>query len=131
MRPVVLLGEEQPALRRRYRDFLRAHGCEVLEAEDTAQLVRLARECAPTHVVLDPDLGEGQGHDAVLALLDLGLRSEIIFNTSRPCHLEDDFSSWIADAYVVRSSDVAGWGEALLPHLKSQALQAQALGGAQ
>lgn len=96
----------------------------MVEAEDTAQLVRLAREKAPTHIVLDPDLGEGQGHDAVLALLDLGLKCEIIFNTSRPCHLEDDFSSWVADAYVVRSSDVAGWGESLLPHLRPQAARA-------
>ncbi len=114
---MVLLAEEQPALRQRYGEFLRGQGFDVLEAADGEALVKMAREHRPSSIVLDPDIGEGQGRKAALALLDMGLNAEIIFNTSRPCRIEDDFSSWIADAYVVRTTDVASWGCSLLPHL--------------
>lgn len=126
MRPVVLLAEEQPLLRQRYAEYLRGQGYDVLEAADHVSVVEMARKHRPSSIVLDPDIGEGQGRRAVLALLDLGLNADIIFNTSRPCCIEDDFSSWIADAYVVRTTDVSSWGRALARHLPSSAQTARA-----
>lgn len=119
MTPAVLIGEAQPELRQRYAAYLREQGYEVWAAADASELLSMAKAHRPGAIVLDPEIDEGQGLCAVLALLDAGLRVSVIFNTSRPRSLETDFSSWVADAYTVRTPDIQHWGESVLAHLEN------------
>jgi len=113
MIPIVLVVEEQPALRRSYERFLRAEGYRVLAAPPTEEALRLVRENPPDLIVVDPTAGAGLGR----VIADEALRADptvrLVFNTSDPMELELDFSSWMADAFTRRSPRPAEMGEAV------------------
>ncbi len=113
MTPVVLVVEEQPALRTTYARFLRDEGYRVVAAAPSAEALRLLHDSAPDLVVLDPDGGGGQGRRIAAEALRLDPSVCLVFNTSDPRHLEMDFSSWLADAYVVRSTRISEIGDAV------------------
>ena len=106
--PRILVIEEHPALRNSYEQALRSEGYEVLSAATPHGLVELARQACPDCVVLDPDSEGGDGMRAALHLLDEGLLTSLVFNTSRPYSMESDFTTWVADAYAVRAKGVEG-----------------------
>ncbi len=106
MGPRILLIEEHSVLRNGYEQALRDQGYEVLSAASTRGLIDLARQTCPDCVVLDPDSESGRGMDAALRLLEEGLLTSLVFNTSRPYSMESDFTTWVADAYAVRSQGV-------------------------
>ena len=115
MNPLVLVVEEQPALRARYEQFLRDEGYEVVTAATAEGLLSLAQELSPKAVVLDPDAGGGEGMEAALQLLEVGLPTLLVFNTS-----QTDFSTWVADAYTVRTHGVGELGRTLRQLLKPE-----------
>ena len=106
--PRILVVEEHPVLRSGYERALRDEGYEVVSAGTTRGLVELARQCCPDCVVIDPDSDGGNGMTAALRLLEEGLLASLVFNTSRPYSMESDFTTWVADAYAVRSQGVEG-----------------------
>lgn len=117
MTPIVLVVEEQPALRRSYERLLREEGYCVLAAPPTEEALRLVRENPPDLIVVDPSAGAGLGR----RIADEALRADptvrLVFNTSDPMELERDFSSWMADAFTRRSprpGEVGGAVRALL-----------------
>jgi DNA-binding response OmpR family regulator len=120
MNPLVLVVEEQPALRARYEQFLRDEGYEVVTAATAEGLLSLARELSPRAVVLDPDAGGGKGMEAALKLLEVGLPTSLVFNTSHPYSMETDFSTWVADAYAVRTHGVGELGRTLRRLIKPE-----------
>jgi len=111
MTPIVLVVEEQPALRRSYERFLREEGYQVLAAPPTEEALRLVRENPPDLIVVDPTAGAGLGR----IIADEALRADpsvrLIFNTCDPMEL--DFSSWVADAFTRRSPRPGEVGEAV------------------
>jgi two-component system KDP operon response regulator KdpE len=62
-RPLVLVVEDEPQMRRLLRATLSAHGYRVLEAETAAEGIRLATSHNPTLVLLDLGLPDGDGFD--------------------------------------------------------------------
>ena len=125
MYPRVLVVEEQPALRERYAEFLHDEGYDVVTTSAVDEVLSLARKLEPRVVVLDPDAGSGRGMQAALDLLELNLSLYLVFNTSHPFSMETDFSTWVADAYAVRSHGVRELSQTLRHLLaKEQALSA-------
>jgi len=106
MGPRILVIEEHPVLRNGYEQALHDQGYEVLTAASTQGLIEMARQACPDCVVLDPDSEGGSGMAAALRLLEEGLLTSLVFNTSRPYSMESDFTTWVADAYAVRSQGV-------------------------
>ncbi|MCK4305658.1 MAG: response regulator [Candidatus Eisenbacteria sp.] len=113
MTPLVLIVEEQSALRRRYARFLRDEGYEVVTAAKIEETIPLAKRRSPNVVVLDPESGGGKGMEAAHKLLKAGLPASLVFNTSHPISMETDFSTWVADAYTVRTHGVEELGRTL------------------
>ena len=103
MTPVVLIVEEQPALRQKYERFLREEGYQVLSTPPSEEALRVLRETPPDLIVIDPNAGMGRGMEIATEALRLDPSVRLVFNTSDPMELELDFSSWVADAYTVRS----------------------------
>ncbi|MBM3318333.1 MAG: hypothetical protein FJY75_10835 [Candidatus Eisenbacteria bacterium] len=117
MTPVVLVVEAQPALRDAYAQSLRGEGYRVLSVAPCARARRLLREAKPQLLILDPECGGGWGRALALEALRADPSVALIYNTSAPQRLATDFSSWMADAYTVRSSEpgrLAGAARALL-----------------
>ncbi len=113
MNPLVLLVEEQSTLRHRYAQFLRGEGYEVVTAQTAEEALPLARKFSPQAVVLDPDARGGRGMEVALRFLEGSQPASLIFNTSHPLSMETDFSTWVADAYTVRSHGVDELGRTL------------------
>lgn len=103
MRRTILVVEEHPTLRQRYVEGLRQEGFEVLASPPTEEAHRLIAEAHPDVIVLDPDCAGGKGMAIALEALGANPEISLVFNTSRPIHMETDFSTWVADAYTVRS----------------------------
>jgi DNA-binding response OmpR family regulator len=113
MTPIVLVVEEQPALRRSYERFLREEGYRVLVAPPTEEALRLVRENPPDLIVIDPTAGAGLGRWIADEALRIDPTVRLIFNTCDPMDLELDFSSWMADAFTRRSPRLEEMGEAV------------------
>lgn len=113
MNPVVLIVEEHAGLREQYERFLRDEGYEVVSTAAADELTTLAEKISPDVVVVDPDSGGGRGMEAAMHLLAAGTPASLIFNTAYPFSMETDFSTWVADAYSVRSHGVGDLGRAL------------------
>lgn len=121
MIPTILVVEAQPALRRQYARFLRDEGYEVVTVAVPDEVLTLARRLSPDVVVLDPDCDDGKGMKVALTLFEAGLPTSVVFNTSHPYSLEADFSTWVADAYTVRTHGVGALGRAVRQVLHTQA----------
>jgi DNA-binding response OmpR family regulator len=113
MIPVVLLVEEQSALRDRYAQYLRNEGYEVVTAAGVEELASLASRVAPNAIVLDPECDNGGGYQAALSLLNSGSHASLVFNTSHAFDLENDFSNWVADEFANRDHGVGELGRVL------------------
>ncbi|MCK4413605.1 MAG: response regulator [Candidatus Eisenbacteria sp.] len=103
MSRTILVVEEHPSLRERYAEVLRSEGFEVVSAPPTEDAHRLISEAAPDVIVLDPDCAGGKGMAIALEALGTNPSISLVFNTSHPINMETDFSTWVADAYAVRS----------------------------
>ncbi len=108
MVPRVLIVEEHAALREGYERSLRDEGYEVLTAASTDGLLELVRSSSPDLVVLDPEGEGGKGMASALQLIEANVPASLVFNTSKPYTMEIDFSTWVADAFAVRSQGVDG-----------------------
>jgi DNA-binding response OmpR family regulator len=111
MTPIVMVVEEQPVLRRSYARFLRDEGYRVIVSPPSADALRMVRENSPDLIVVDPSAGAGLGRVIADEALRIDPTVRLVFNTSDPMEL--DFSSWMADACIVRSPRPGEVGEAV------------------
>jgi len=125
MTPIVLVVEEQPALRRSYERFFREEGYRVLATPPSEDALRLVRETPLDLILVDPSAGDGRGMQIATEALRFDPGVRLVFNTSAPCELEMDFSSWVADAYTVRSHRLGDVGEAVRTLLRRAAQSAR------
>ena len=101
----VLIVDDEPNLRRLYRESLEDDGHEVITAESAEDcLTRLEREC-PDLVVLDVRMPGMDGLEALGKILERHPRMPVVLNSAFSSY-RDNFLSWTADAYLVKSSDV-------------------------
>jgi len=88
-----------------YRDELSDEGYEVIVARDGREaLMKLDKE-SPDVVVLDICMPVKGGMETLAAMLRKRRYIPIILNTAYPQY-RDDFMTWGADAYVLKSSDL-------------------------
>ena len=101
----VLIVDDEPNLRRLYRESLEGDGHEVITAESAEDcLTRLERE-PPDLVVLDVRMPGMDGLEALGKILERHPRMPVVLNSAFSSY-RDNFLSWTADAYLVKSSDV-------------------------
>jgi DNA-binding response OmpR family regulator len=100
----LLLVEDEPAHLDFYKRMLSEEGYEVHEASSGTEAIKLAKRVCPGVVVLDLVLPDMEGTEAISRLLAECGRPKIIINT---CYefFRNDFRTWGADAFVVKSSD--------------------------
>jgi CheY-like chemotaxis protein len=105
MKKKVLVVEDQEALRVLYQDELKAEGYEVLLATNGKEAIQQLEKGKPDLVVLDIVMPVMDGMEALGRILGKNKTIPIILHTSY-AHYKEDFMSWAADAYVVKSSDL-------------------------
>jgi CheY-like chemotaxis protein len=100
----ILVVEDEPSLRMLYRGDLAEDGHEVATASNAQEALAQLESVRPDLVVLDIRMPGMDGLDAMSRILERNPRTAVVLNSAFSCYKEN-FLSWAADAYVVKSSD--------------------------
>jgi DNA-binding response OmpR family regulator len=101
----VLVIEDEKNLLELYRLELEEEGYRVAVAESGKEALRISEQFQPDLVILDIKLGEEEGLRVLSDLKNQKRERPVILNSAYT-HYKHDFSSWAADAYVVKSGDI-------------------------
>ena len=101
----VLLIDDEENLCLLYREELESEGYSVRTAGDAAEAMRLLEEEVPDVVVMDIRMPRMDGIEAMGRMLSRRNDLPVILNSAYSSY-KDDFRSWPAEAYVIKSSDL-------------------------
>lgn len=116
----LLIVEDDPALRLLYKDEFEEEGYEVHLAPSGEEAVEWSRENHVDGIILDIRLGGMDGLETMGRLLEHQSNVSVILNSAYTT-FKTDFSSWSADYYVVKSSDLTELKEAVRDSLLRRA----------
>ncbi len=98
--------EDEPSLRLLYRTELEGMGHEVTCLSNGREAMSKMKMDQPDLIVLDIMMPEGDGMELLTRMLDHRMAIPVIINSAYS-HYKNDFMSWAAEAYVVKSSDLS------------------------
>jgi len=102
----ILVVEDEDNQRLLYRRELEDEGYEVVEASGGRQAVSLIEKgLRPDLVILDISMPDMDGIETLGKILSRDNSIPVILNTAYSTY-KDNFMTWSADAYVVKSSDL-------------------------
>ncbi|MFQ5715447.1 MAG: response regulator [Candidatus Scalinduaceae bacterium] len=101
----ILLVEDDKNQRLLYEQELRLEGYEIITAIDGKDAIKKVQEQRPDLIIMDICMQEMGGLEAMGMILSKHKGIPIIINTAYG-NYKDNFMSWIADAYIVKSSDL-------------------------
>ncbi|MGH7894814.1 MAG: response regulator [Candidatus Binatia bacterium] len=100
----ILIIDDDDNQRLLYREELEGAGYEVVEARDGREGLACVESKGPDAVVLDINMPGMDGLHTLARIHDLNHRMPVILNSAYSAY-KDQFVSWIADAYVTKSSN--------------------------
>src|SRR5574341_1892772 len=100
----ILLVDDEPNIRLFYKEALCEEGYEVLEAESGKDSLDILRHQPVDLVVLDIKLRSESGLDVLQNLTKEFPNLPVVLCTAYSS-FQDDYISWLAEAYIVKSSD--------------------------
>ena len=101
----ILLVEDEKNQQLLYQQELQDDGYDVVCASDGKEAIRLAEKENPDLVVMDINMPGIDGIEAMGRILSKNNKVPVILNTAYSSY-KDNFMSWSADAYVIKSSDL-------------------------
>lgn len=101
----LLVVDDESSIRLLYAQELADEGYEVVTAGTAAEAVQKLDEGSYDLVVLDIKLKNESGLDLLQKIVKERHDMPVILCTAFSCY-KDDFSAWLADGYVVKSSDL-------------------------
>ena len=104
-RKTVLIVEDDVNQSLLYEQELTDEGYRVVLASDGREALRKVNEASPDVVVLDIAMPGMDGIESLGRILGKDNRLPVILNTAYSSY-KDNFMSWSAEAYVVKSSDL-------------------------
>ena len=104
-RASVLVVDDEDHILKLYQEELAEEGYQVTTATTGEQALRAAETESPDVVVLDIKLRDQNGLEILGGLRKLGPNRPIILNSAYSVY-KNDFQSWLADAYLVKSSNL-------------------------
>ncbi|MCP4633572.1 MAG: response regulator [candidate division Zixibacteria bacterium] len=101
----VLVVDDELALGKLYEKELRDEGYNVLLANNANEALRITRDQNIDLVVLDIKMEGKDGLEVLNEFRQNNSDTPVILNSAYSIY-KDDFSSWLADAYIVKSSNL-------------------------
>ncbi len=102
----ILVVEDYENLRLLYHDELSEAGYEVILAANGKEALKRLEDAKPDLIILDIIMPEMDGMEVLGRIIREYRDTRIILNTAYSSY-RDDFMSWAADAFVVKSADLA------------------------
>lgn len=101
----ILIVDDEANIRLLYSQELMDEGYRVDTAGTIAEALQLLAANSYSVVLLDIKLKNESGLDLLQKLVKERSDMAVILSTAFSCY-KDDFSAWLADSYVVKSSDM-------------------------
>lgn len=101
----ILIVDDEANIRLLYSQELQDDGYQVDAAGTIAEALALLQKQSYSVVLLDIKLKNESGLDLLQKLVKERSETAVILSTAFSCY-KDDFSAWLADGYVVKSSDM-------------------------
>ena len=101
----ILVVEDDKNQQELYRQELMDEGYEVDVASDGKEAIAKAMKDRPDLIVLDISMPGMDGIEAMGKILGTDNRIPIVLNTAYSSY-KDNFMTWSADAYVIKSADL-------------------------
>ncbi len=101
----ILLVEDDKNQRLLYEQELGLEGYEIRTAIDGKDALKKVQEQPPDMIIMDIDLPKMEGIETMGRIISKHKGIPIIINTAYSSY-KDNFMSWMADAYIVKSSDL-------------------------
>jgi CheY-like chemotaxis protein len=101
----ILIVEDYKNQRLLYEQELRLEGYEILTAADGKEALEKVQEQPPDIIIMDKNIPKMDGIEAMGRILNKHKDIPIIIHTAYSSY-KDNFMSWAADAYIVKSSDL-------------------------
>ena len=103
--PKILIVEDEPDLLELYKKEMQDEGYEVLTALDGETALDLVKKQLPDLVILDIRIRKMDGLKVLQEIKRFNKDIPVILNSAYDT-FKSDFSSWIADAYLVKTSNL-------------------------
>ncbi len=101
----LLIVDDEDHIRKLYKDFLSREGYEVTAAASGDEAIRMVEQKKFDLVVLDIELEDTTGLDLLKILKEKYPELPVVLNSAYSTY-KDDFHTWVADAYILKSSDM-------------------------
>ena len=101
----ILLVEDDTNQAILYQQELEAEGYDVVVATNGREAVDIANSASPDLVVMDISMPGMDGIEAMGRILSQKNKLPVILNTAYASY-KDNFLSWSADAYIIKTSDL-------------------------
>ena len=118
----ILIADDDRNLTALYEQELTDDGYRVEILHDARQAINRVDEAPPDLLILDIQMPGMDGIEALSHVIGKNHRLPVILNTAYSNHKEN-FRTWSADAYVVKSSDLAELKETIQSVLKARAAE--------
>ncbi len=102
----ILIVEDDNNQRFLYEQELKLEGYEIVTASDGKEALEKVQEQLPDIIIMDINMPKMDGIEAMGRILSKKKEIPIIINTAYS-NYKDNFMSWAADAYIVKSSDLS------------------------
>ena len=102
----ILLVEDDKNQCLLYEQELRLEGYNILTATDGKEALEMVRIQAPDIIIMDINIPKMDGIETMGRILSKQKHIPIIINTAYS-NYKDNFMSWAADTYLVKSSDLS------------------------
>jgi DNA-binding response OmpR family regulator len=104
----ILVVEDELHLLELYQKELEDEGFKVITATDGEQAINLNKKALPDLVVLDIKINPayGGGLEVLKEIKTFDNKIPVILNSAYTT-FRADFSTWLADAYIIKSSDLS------------------------
>jgi DNA-binding response OmpR family regulator len=104
MKDRILLVDDDDGLRDLYEEELVEEGYEVLTAKNGKEALKRLERDKPDLIILDIVMPKMDGMEALGRIIGKDKTIPIILHTSHPGY-QEDFMSWAADAYLLKSTN--------------------------
>ena len=101
----ILLVEDDKNQRLLYEQELSLEGYEVVTASNGKEALEKVQAQLPDIVIMDINMPKMDGIEAIGRILSKNKEIPVIINTAYS-NYKDNYMSWAADAYIVKSSDL-------------------------
>ncbi len=118
--PKILVIDDDEHQRLLYQEELEMEGYDVVLAVSGQEAVELVADQPIDCVVLDIAMPGMDGIETLGKILDINRQLPVILHTAYSSY-KDDFMTWAAEAYVIKSSDLTGLKE----HIKEALEESQ------